>query len=127
MGQMNMHHRHKLKVLIVEDSKIIASRIKNMIRDDKNITVVGEAKDHGEAMNLMESKTPHVVLLDFKLPGIGGVDVLKEIKQKYISTKVIMVTGHYEPCYRKVCKKAGADFFFDKATEFEKIPGVLIS
>ena len=125
--QMNNLYRHKLKVLIVEDSKLIAGRIKSMLSDNKDISVVGEAVDYNEAMDLIESEIPHVVLLDIRLPGIGGMDVLKEIKQKHVNTKVIMLTGHYEHYYRKICRKAGADYFFDKATEFEKIPEVLIS
>jgi DNA-binding NarL/FixJ family response regulator len=125
--QMNQHYRNKLKVLIVEDSKIIINRIKSMLHDNKNITVVGEAIDYNGTMRMIEKKAPHAVLLDFRLQGVGGMEILKAIKQKYTGIKVIMLTVHYELYYKKLCKKAGADYFFDKATEFEKIPEVLIS
>jgi len=98
-----------------------------MIMDNKNITVVGQAKNYAEAMNIMESKSPHVVLLDIRLPGVSGMEVLKDIKQKHDETKVIMLTAHYQNYYRNKCKRAGADYFFDKATEFEKVPGALIA
>ncbi len=98
-----------------------------MLYENDDILVVGEAKDHSEAMHLVRNETPDVVLLDISLPGVGGVDVLKEIKREHAHTKVIMITGHYEQYYRKICRRAGADYFFNKTTEFEKIPHVLIS
>jgi DNA-binding NarL/FixJ family response regulator len=125
--KMEMAQKEKLNVLIVDDSKIITTRIRNMLAGIKNINVIGEAMNYIEAMDIIRHHAPDVVLLDINLPGKSGVDILKEVKQTYKNIKVIMLTNHSEPLYRTLCKKAGSDYFFDKSAEFEKVPEVLIS
>src|SRR5687768_13892516 len=115
---------NKLKVLIVEDSEIVTRRIRSMLKEMPEVSVVGEAVNGTEALAINEVMHPDVVLLDIKLPGTNGVDVLKEIKQKNKATKVMMLTNYSDLHHRKRCKEAGADYFFDKSIEFEKVPDI---
>ncbi len=119
--------RNQLKVLIVENSDVVAGRIRNLLSEFSEISVVGEAVNGREAMTIMQIMTPDAVLLDISIPGKSGMHILKEIKEKYSATKVVMFTNHADPYFRNICRELGADYFFDKSTEFEKIPGVLVS
>ena len=67
---------------------------------------------------------PDAVILDIRMPGGSGIDVLKKIKKNYPSTLVIMFTNYPTAQYRKRCLDLGTDFFFDKSTEFDKIPNL---
>ena len=59
------------------------------------------------------------------MPGGSGIDVLREIKQNNQTPLVIVLTNYPYPQYRRKCMDAGADFFFDKSTEFDKVTEVL--
>jgi DNA-binding response OmpR family regulator len=61
------------------------------------------------------------VILDIRMPGGSGMDVLQAIKREKQAPMVIMLTNYPYPQYRKKCLGLGADYFFDKSTEFEKV------
>jgi len=115
----------KLKVLIVEDSEVVTRRIRSMLKEIPEVTVVGEAVNGTEALAITRVMKPGVVLLDIHLPGLNGIEVLKEIKHNDEETKVIMLTNYSDLHHRKRCKEAGADYFFDKSIEFDKVSDVL--
>jgi len=115
----------KLKVLIVEDSEVVTKRLRTLLKDLPEVSVVGEAINGTEALAIHNVMHPDVVLLDIKLPGMNGVEVLKEIKQMNSNTTVMMLTNYSDLHHRKRCKEAGADYFFDKSIEFEKVPDAL--
>ncbi len=117
--------RQKLKVLIVEDSEVVTRRIRSMLKELAIVAVVGEAINGTEAMAITETMHPDIVLLDINLPGISGVEILKEIKLNHSRTRVMILTNYSDLHHRMRCKEAGADYFFDKSIEFEKVPDVL--
>ena len=59
------------------------------------------------------------------MPGLNGIDVLKDLRAKKLSCRVIILTNYPYPQYRKKCEELGADYFFDKVTEIEEIPKVI--
>lgn len=89
------------------------------------VELIGQASDAREAAEAIRRLRPDVVILDIRMPRGSGIDVLREIKREMPSPVVLMLTNHPYPQYRETCRKMGADFFFDKSTEFEKIPEVL--
>jgi len=115
----------KLKVLIVEDSEVVTKRIRSLLKEMPEVSIVGEAMNGTEALAIHDVMHPDVVLLDIKLPGMNGVEILKEIKLLNRGTKVMMLTNYSDLHHRKRCKEAGADYFFDKSIEFEKVPDIL--
>jgi DNA-binding NarL/FixJ family response regulator len=115
----------KLKVFITDDSATVRERLVGMLAELTGITVVGQAQDATEALVAIRRTQPDVVILDVRLPGGSGVNVLRLLKKTEPAPKVIMLTSYSYPQYRCVCEAAGADFFFDKFTEFHKIPNAL--
>ena len=66
-----------------------------------------------------------VVILDIRMPGGNGLDVLRRMKLEKNAPKVIVLTNYSLPEYKEAAMKLGADYFFDKSTEFEKVRMVL--
>lgn len=114
-----------LKVLIVDDSDLVRERLTALILELEAIELVGQAADAQEALEAIPRLRPDVVILDIRMPGGNGIQVLEAIKRNGAGSVVIMLTAFPYPQYRKKCLEAGAEYFFDKATEFERVGEVL--
>ena len=117
--------RQPLHVLVVDDSELILSKIKELLTQLPDIDSVQTANNADNALQKIKNHTPDLILLDLNMPGKNGVDLLQVIKHDYPSTKVIIVSSHANQFYRELCKDIGADNFVDKLTEFEKIPSFI--
>ncbi len=117
--------KNPLKVLIADDSPFIVARLKAMLVDLDSVNVVGEARNGNEVLDFFKTLIPDVVLLDITMPGMNGMDVLSGLKKEFASVKVIMLTNHSNPMIRNMCMDLGANYFFDKSTEFEKLTEAL--
>ena len=114
-----------MRVLIVDDSKIVCERLQQMLINIADVEIVGQANNGKDAIAIISETNPDVVILDIRLPGKSGIDVLKDIRNKKLPIRVIMLTNYPYPQYRKKCEELGADYFFDKVTEIEEIPKVI--
>ncbi len=114
-----------MKVFIADDSVVLREHLVNMFADVPGMEIVGQAGQGLEATDAIQRLKPDLVILDIRMPGGNGIDVLKSIKQDVEAPIVIMLTAYPYPQYRKKCLETGADFFFDKSTEFEKVPQTL--
>ncbi len=113
------------KVFIVEDSALVRERLLSMVSEIDGVELIGQTGDAQHARIAIRSFHPDVVILDIRLAGGSGIDVLKEIKQEKEAPVVIVLTSYPYPQYRKECINAGAEFFFNKSTEFDKVSEVL--
>jgi DNA-binding NarL/FixJ family response regulator len=68
---------------------------------------------------------PNYVVLDISMPKGSGFQLLEYLKSKNIRSKVIMLTNYSEVCYRNQAEILGADYFFDKSNEFDKVLQVI--
>ena len=121
----NVESRRNVHVLLVEDSLPIRQRIRSLIEESGHGTVVGEAGSVAYALALFRTLEPDVVVLDLHLAEGEGYIVLKEIKQTHPDCEVIVLTNFAIPEYRERCRALGADHFFEKSKDFERVPGVL--
>jgi DNA-binding NarL/FixJ family response regulator len=115
-----------MHVFLVDDSPEIRERLCEMFYAVKGVEIVGEADRANDAINSIIATKPEAVVLDIQLVGHEtGIDVLERIKQEKPAPKVIILTNYPYPQYRKRCIQAGADFFFDKSIELDKVTAVL--
>lgn len=110
-----------MKVFIADDAQVIRERMSALLSDIKGIEVIGEAQDGLEARDSILELKPDVVILDLRMPWRNGLDVLRDIKESNPDIKVIILTNYPYPQYRRRCMEEGADYFFDKSSEFEKV------
>lgn len=114
-----------MKLLIADDSAIMRQRITNVVSDFKDINIVDQAQDVTKAVRGIVKYKPDVVILDIRMLGGSGIDVLKRIQKKKDYGTVIVLTNYPFPEYKEKCLELGADYFLDKATEFEDISEIL--
>ena len=117
-----------LRVLLVEDSLPIRSRIRSLIEESvPAVCIVGEAADAERAIEVFVEQMPDAVVLDLHLEGSTGYTVLEEIKRRHPICVVIILTSFAIPECRERCMHLGADYFFEKSTEFERVPDTLLA
>ena len=110
------------RILIVDDEKPVVVFMKNYFQR-RNIDVE-IATDGDEALNLFDKRRPDVVFLDLNMEGKNGFEVLKEMKERYASSKVIILTGRRDRESKRRTTILGADGYICKPIvidEFEKI------
>ena len=111
-----------IKVFIADDSLVVREHLVTMLTELPRIVIVGQAENVAEAINGILELRPDIVILDIRMPGGSGLDVLQTIKKDEPTPVVIVLTNYPYPAYRQKCLQAGADFFLDKSTEFDQIP-----
>lgn len=114
-----------MRVVVVDDAIVVRERLIKMFSEIPSLAIVGEAGNSFEALNIIEEKQPDVVVLDIKMPGDSGIEVLRRIKKKNSSIIVIVLTNYPLSQYRAKCFEYGADYFFDKSEEYSKVTEVL--
>jgi DNA-binding NarL/FixJ family response regulator len=114
----------KMKMMIVDDSVLIRERIVSMFKDNNQIEIIGEAENSNEAMSIFSEFAPEIVILDIRLPGENGIEVLNKIKKEAETTIVIILTNFPYSQYRIKCEESGADYFLDKSNAFDTIESI---
>ncbi len=110
-----------VKVLLVEDSIIVRERLAGLIAELRNVAIVGQAGDGFQAQALFRQHRPDAVVLDIQIPGTNGMDLLVQFKREHPACVVMVLTTYAFKEFRQRCKALGADHFFDKSTEFERV------
>ncbi len=118
-----------LSVLVMDDAPVVRRLIVKLVNGIKGVDTVLQAGDAPSAVALMEEHSPEIAILDIKVPGgkglRNGIDVLRAMKVAQPDMAVIMLTNHATPRYKTECEQAGANYFFDKSSEFDKLPLVI--
>lgn len=112
-------------MFIVDDSAIVCERLGTLFSEMAgDIELIGHTQDPRGAIETIRALKPDAVILDIRMPGGSGIEVLQEIKKETAAPIVMMLTNFPYLQYRKRCTEAGADFFFDKSTDFDRVPQV---
>ncbi len=114
-----------MKIFIVDDSELVVQRVRSLLSNIEGLEFTGQATNANAAVEAIERLKPEVVILDIRLIGENGMNVLERIKKERTPPVVIMLTNYSYPQYRKKCRELGAEYFFDKVTEIESFVKVL--
>ena len=104
----------KSKILIVDDQKVFRDVLTNIISETSDMTVVAEASDGDEALDMASKNDFDMVILDIAMPGISGLDVLKELKIKKPHLPVLILSMFPAEHYELSVLNAGADGYVTK-------------
>jgi DNA-binding NarL/FixJ family response regulator len=110
-----------MRIFIADDSEILRERLVEALSEIEGVHIVGEAGETVEIIQAVEKLEPDLIILDIRMPGGNGIMVLEALKKMQRPPIIIMFTNYPYLQYRKRCLDAGADFFFYKVTEFEKL------
>jgi DNA-binding NarL/FixJ family response regulator len=119
--------RPDMKVFVVEDSAAVRERLVEMIREIEDLEVVGEADTFGRAVVGIRDTMPDVAIIDIKLAtdGGSGIDVLNAVRKELPALRAIVISNYATPQHMKASADAGAEYFLDKTSDFERIPEIL--
>ena len=104
------------QILIVEDNAPFRQSLREMLCEQFPTMRVEEAEDGEDALDKLETLSPHLVFMDIKLPGQSGLEVTKTIKARYPEVRVIILTSYDLPEYREAASQYGADYFLSKGS-----------
>lgn len=114
-----------MKVFVVEDSALVRERLVELIREVEGVEVVGEAGSFDAAVAGILATEPDVAILDIALSPGSGIEVLARVKERLPALKGIVLTNYDTPQHVRASAEAGAEYFLDKAVDFERIGEIL--
>lgn len=109
----------EIKVLLVDDEVALTNTLAQRLQM-RNLKV-GTAYDGAEALAKLDSEKPDVVVLDLRMPGMHGMDVLREIKKACPEVQVIVLTGHGTDKDEEEAQKLGGFDFLKKPADIEML------
>lgn len=114
-----------VRVLVADDSPRLRRLLRDAIEEVEGVEVVAEAADGVEALRGIRACAPGVVVLDLQMPVMGGLAALQHLRKSGERLQVIVLTNHADAIYREACLEAGADHFFDKSAELDRVLDLL--
>jgi DNA-binding NarL/FixJ family response regulator len=111
----------KKRILIVDDHPILRKGLSMLINQEPDLVVDGEAEDAKKAMELIETMRPDMAIVDISLPGVDGVELLKNIKLRYPDLPTLVVSMHDESLFAERVLRAGARGYIMKQEAVEKV------
>lgn len=112
---------NKIRLLIVDDHEVVRLGLKTLLNDEPDMIVVAEAGNSEQALIQAESARPDVVILDIQLPGRSGLEVCREIVERYPSIKVVMLTSHSTIGFAEEALRVGASGYVLKQVGNEEL------
>ncbi len=104
----------KITVLIADDHAVLRGGLKALLDTQPDMKVIGEASDGHEAVEKCGEVRPDIVLMDITMPGLTGIEATREIKERYPSVKILVLTMHEDTDYLRQVISAGAEGFIPK-------------
>lgn len=111
----------KISIVVVEDHKLIREMWTTLLAGKPEAVVVGESGEFNDAIEVIRSKRPDVVLLDINLPDASGMDAVPLIRKYVPASKVIAVSMHHQPAYAKKMLQLGAKGYVTKNSSPEEM------
>lgn len=106
-----------IRIIIADDHTMFRQGLISLLKEEKNMAVVGEASNGEEVLLLLEKQEADVLLLDIEMPEVDGFDVLRNLKKKHNTIKVLALTMHTSTEFVKNIIKTGADGYLQKDAE----------
>jgi len=110
-----------MKVLLADDSKLSLVRLQEMVSIYKQVEIVKSCSNGIDTLEALRTLKPDLAIVDIKMPGLSGLVVLNEIRKEDKIVKFIILTFYSSEYHRQMALQAGADYFFNKVDDFEKV------
>ncbi len=108
-------------MLLADDHAVFREGLRDIIASQSDMVMVGEARDGVEAVNLAEASAPDVILMDIRMPRLGGIEATRLVTERVPEAKVVILTMYLEQAYFAGAIKAGARGYVLKDVGLEEI------
>ena len=110
-----------ISVLLVDDHPVVIEGLRQVLATVGDITVTGEAHDAAGALDRARALQPDVILLDLRMPGAGGVQATRRLREQESGSAIIILTSYGDQAYVRQALEAGADGYLLKSTPPEQL------
>lgn len=110
-----------VRIMLADDHILVREGIKCLLECDRNVEVIAEADDGLDCLQKLEFTKPDILLLDLSMPNMNGIEVLRELRKKNNSTKVLVLTVHGEDDYFIRAISNGADGYILKDSDINEL------
>jgi len=119
--------RPPLRVYLVEDSVSVRERLLDFLSEPGDIEIIGYAETEAAAVAKLKEERVDVAIVDLNLKAGSGFGVISALRAQYPSAPptIVVLTNYAFPEYEVACRERGADFFFDKSTQFGSVKTLL--
>lgn len=114
-----------MKIIIADDSTLIRERLQNVLLSFGQVEIVGTYNNGTDTLKALKTLNPDLAIIDIKMPGLSGLEVLKEIRKVNKTLQIIILTLYGSEYYRNQAIEAGVNYFFSKVDDFEKVELVI--
>ena len=111
---------NNIRVVFTDDHVFVRDGIKSLLENEANIKVVGEATDGLEALKVVETEKPDLLILDIRMPNLTGIEVVEKLRAQGNFVKIIMLSMHESEEYVLKSIRAGADGYLLKGSSKEE-------
>lgn len=120
-GTMATAKKNPTRVLIVDDHPLLRRGVGQLINNEKDMTVCGEAEDAHKALTAIQDYKPDIAVIDVSLGGTSGIELLKNIKVRWPKLLVLVLSMHDEAVYAQRALRAGAAGYIMKQEATERV------
>lgn len=110
-----------IKVLLADDHSIVRAGLRRLVDESKDLAVVAEAADGREAIRLVNQASPDVAVVDISMPGMDGLEVIRQLRSLQPKLPVLILTMHEEPQFALRAMEAGAMGYITKQSAPEQL------
>lgn len=116
-----------IKVLIVDDQKTVQEVLRNYIEEESGLEVVGCADNGQQALDLIETYRPNIVLMDIEMPVLDGLTATRIITEQFVDSNVLILSVHDEDTYLNTALQVGAKGYLLKNTPAKELINAIYS
>lgn len=124
-GDIGDTAERRIRVLIADDHPLMLAGIRATIEHYDDIEIVGEARSGPEVVGLIERRNPAIVLMDLRMPGVSGVELIERIRHRWPEVKIVVLSACDEPSTIDRALQAGANAYALKSADTLDIASVL--
>ncbi len=110
-----------IKVLLVDDHELVRTGIESLLNSVADITVIGVSNCGEQALEILDTLTPDIILMDINMPGIGGIEACRRILQRYQQIRIIALSVHNDGPIPQQLLKIGASGYISKGSPVDEM------
>lgn len=111
----------RIRVLLADDHAVVRTGIRDILQDEADIEVVAEASDGLSAQRLLRAHLPDVAILDVRMPGASGIEVVQWLRAEHLPVAALMLTAYDDEPFAAMALQAGARGYVLKTADAEEI------